>query len=133
MADGTYPLPKFRTLLWRGLRKKCPQCGAGPLYKSWIKLHERCPVCGLQYLPNQGDLWGPLLFLDRVLFIIPMIVCVYFGIWNPNWIFLTIFGGGMISLLIFTLPNRNGMSLAVDYLIRRKAGDLADENLPPPA
>ncbi len=120
------PIPKLRTLLWRGARKKCPQCGRGALYQGWIKLHEHCASCGLQYLPNQGDLWGPLLFLDRVLFIIPLIVVIYFRQFNSDVRWLLLIGGGMVFLLVFTLPHRNGMSLAIDYLIRRKAGDLSE-------
>ncbi|HKI70184.1 MAG TPA: hypothetical protein VKA67_11385, partial [Verrucomicrobiae bacterium] len=68
------PIPKLRTLLGRGCRKKCPQCGQGPLFIHWIKMHRNCSKCGLHYLPDQGDLWGPLVFLDRLLFIIPIIV-----------------------------------------------------------
>jgi uncharacterized protein (DUF983 family) len=94
------------------------------MYQRWMKLHERCGVCDLQYLPNQGDLWGPLLFFDRILFIIPVIVLVYFGMWDPNRRFVTIFALLAIVILVATLPNRNGMSLALDYLIRRKSGDL---------
>ena len=109
------PIPKLKTLLWRGCRKKCPQCGQGALYQGWIKL------------PNQGDLWGPLLFFDRVLFIIPLIVVIYFRQFNSDLIWLLLIGGVMVFLLICTLPQRNGMSLAIDYLIRRKAGDLSDE------
>jgi uncharacterized protein (DUF983 family) len=122
------PCPKFRTLLWRGCRKKCPQCGQGDIYQGWIKLRENCTVCGLRFLPDQGDLWGPLLFLDRVLFIIPLIVIIYFRQLNPDMIWLLLIGGVILFTLIFTLPHRNGMSLAIDYLIRRKAGDLSDED-----
>lgn len=124
-------IPRLRTLLWRGCRKKCPQCGDGALYQGWIKLHEHCASCGLQYLPNQGDLWGPLLFLDRVLFIIPLIVVIYFRQFNSDTRWLLLIGGVMIFLLVFTLPHRNGISLAVDYLIRRKAGDLVASEPPP--
>lgn len=120
------PIPKLRTLLWRGCRKKCPQCGRGDLYRRWLTLHDRCPVCGLQFLPNQGDLWGPLVFLDRVLFIIPLIVIIYFRRYEATSAWLYAAGGTLLFLLVFTLPHRNGMSLAVDYLIRRKAGDLVD-------
>lgn len=121
------PIPKLRTLLWRGCRRKCPQCGQGALYSGWIKLHKHCASCGLHYLPNQGDLWGPLLFLDRVLFIIPLIVIIYFRQFNAGGHWLFIIGGGMIFTLVFTLPHRNGISLAIDYFIRRKAGDLSEE------
>src|SRR5690349_20270837 len=116
-------IPKLRTLLWRGCCKKCPQCGQGALYKRWLTFHEHCSSCGLHYLPNQGDLWGPLLFLDRLLFLIPLIVLVYFGFWHPNIIVFLTFGGLLIFLLIFTMPHRNGMSLAIDDLIRPKSGD----------
>ena len=123
-------IPELRTLLWRGFRRKCPHCGRGALFQNWIKLHDRCPVCGLQYLSNQGDLWGPLVFLDRLLFIIPLIVLLYFRVWNPNWFFFFLFGGIAIIALVVTVPQRLGMSLAMDYLVRRKSGELTEENLP---
>jgi uncharacterized protein (DUF983 family) len=117
------PLPKLKTLLWRGCRKKCPQCGEGPLYQRWMKLHDHCPVCGLQYLANQGDLFGTLLFLDRILFLIPLVVLIYFRLWHPSQIVFILFGGALLFVLIFTMPHRNGASLAVDYWIRRKNDD----------
>ena len=124
------PIPKFKTLIWRGCHKKCPQCGQGDLYQGWIRLHVHCPVCGLKYLPDQGDLLGPLIFLDRVLFLIPMFVLFYFGVWHPKLIWFLLAGGTMMFLLIYTIPHRNGVSLAIDYLIRRKEGDLADHPQP---
>ena len=91
-----------------------------------MRLHERCPACGLKYLESQGDLLGPLFFLDRVLFLIPLIVVFYFGVWHPSLKWILVIGGAAIFLLIYTMPNRNGVSLAMDYLIRRKEGDLAE-------
>ena len=63
-----------------------------------------------------------------MLFIIPLIVVIYFRQFNSSLIWLLLIGGGMIFLLVFTLPHRNGMSLAIDYLIRRKAGDLSESD-----
>lgn len=125
-TDVRPPVPPLRTLLWRGCRKKCPQCGQGPLYQGWIKLHEQCPACGLKYLPDQGDLWGALLFLDRVLFIVPLIVLVYFRQQHSSMAWVLGVGAVIFLGLILTVPHRNGMSLAIDYLVRRKEGDLAD-------
>jgi uncharacterized protein (DUF983 family) len=123
----SFPLPRVKTLLWRGFCKKCPQCGKGAIYQRWMKLHERCPVCGLKFLDNEGDLLGTLLFVDRVLFLIPLIVLIYFRVWHPNLTIFFIVGSVVIFLLLYTMPNRNGISLAVDYLIRRRSNDLADE------
>jgi uncharacterized protein (DUF983 family) len=122
------PIPKLSTLLWRGCRKRCPQCGQGALYQRWMKLHDHCSVCGLQYLPNQGDLWGPLVFVDRIVFLIPLVVLFYFLRWHPNPIILALFGGAMLFLLVYTVPHRNGISVALDYLIRRKSGEQVGPN-----
>lgn len=112
-------------MLWRGARKRCPQCGEGRIYEGWVKLHEHCPHCGLKLLADQGDLWAYLVALDRALFIFPIIVMIYFRLTldDPFWFYLV---GSVIGLLfVFTLPHRNGMSLGVDYLLRRRHGDLA--------
>jgi hypothetical protein len=89
-----------------------------------MRLHENCPVCGLKYLESQGDLLGPLVFLDRLLFLIPLVVLFYFRVWHPKLIWLPLVGGAVLFLLVYTMPNRNGASLAIDYLVRRKEGDL---------
>ena len=123
------PIPTLRTLIRRGWQRKCPQCGQGDLYQRWLRLHEHCPACGLQYLPDQGDLLGPLMFLDRVLFIVPIILFFYLGVWHPTLVWFVLFNGALLFLLIYTMPHRNAVSLPIDYLIRRKEGDLAD---PPP-
>ena len=109
------------------MRKKCPQCGQGLLFKRWNKLHDNCSVCGLKYLENQGDLWGYLVFLDRALFLFPFVVVVYFKLNNPDSAWLYVVGGALGFALLYTLPHRTGMSLAVDYLIRRKSGELPDQ------
>ena len=91
-----------------------------------MRLHEHCPVCGLKFLESQGDLLGPLVFLDRLLFLIPLVVLVYFGMWRSRLIWMLLLGSVVIFLLIYTMPNRNGVSLAIDYLLRRKEGDLKE-------
>ena len=35
------------TLFWRAARLRCPNCGRGPIFDSWLRLRTRCPVCGL--------------------------------------------------------------------------------------
>jgi uncharacterized protein (DUF983 family) len=119
-VDEKYPLPKLRTLLWRGCRKRCPQCGEGAMYRRWLTLHERCAVCGLEFVENQGDLWGMLLFVDRIIFIIPVIVLIYFRVWHPDLTVFLLFGGVLAFLAVYTLPHRNGITVALDYLFRRK-------------
>jgi len=113
--------PTFRTVLLRGLHRRCPRCGEGALFKKWITLHDRCPVCDLQYLQNQGDLWGYLLLIDRALFVFPLIVVIYFRVYNPYSAWFYGFVGALIGGFIFTLPHRNGMSVGLEYYWRNRS------------
>ncbi len=118
------PIPKFKTLIARGWRKRCPHCGRGNLYSGFMRLRDHCPECGLKYLQNQGDILGPMMFVDRLLFMVPTIVLFYFGLWRPSAAGFVLFGGTTLVLLIYTMPNRNGVSVAMDYLLSRKQGEL---------
>jgi len=124
------PIPKLKTVLWRGMRRRCPHCGEGRVFKGWLKLHDRCPACGLQLLNDQGDLWAYLVAVDRALFIFPLVIMIYFRLYNPNSVWYYAFSIALLVGFIYTLPHRNGMSLGVDYLIRRRHGDLAGKAPP---
>lgn len=55
-----------------GLGCKCPRCGEGGLYKSFLGLAERCEACGLDYAKaDSGD--GPAVF---VIFVIGFLAVV---------------------------------------------------------
>src|SRR5687767_6424534 len=92
--------PPLRTLLARGARKRCPQCGEGPLFRYYNVLHERCSVCGLKYLEDEGALFGYLFLLDRALFLFPLIAMIYFRLHVPgaSW-FYALFAVTMFALV----------------------------------
>lgn len=41
------------TLLSRGARLRCPNCGAKPLFTNWVKMAEACPGC--QLILDRGE------------------------------------------------------------------------------
>jgi uncharacterized protein (DUF983 family) len=118
--------PRLRTVLGRGLCRRCPACGRGAVFQRWLTMHERCGHCGLQYLRDQGDLWAYVIVVDRVLFILPLIAMLYFRLYNPYSVWFGLFAVTLVGALFGTMPQRNAMCLGVDYYIRRKWGDLAD-------
>jgi uncharacterized protein (DUF983 family) len=117
--------PTLRRALARGWRRRCPRCGQGALFQKWITLHDRCPVCDLQYLENQGDLWGYLLLIDRALFIFPLIVVIYLRVYNPHSLWFYGFVVALIGGLLYTLPHRNGLGVGLEYYrrVRRQTTD----------
>lgn len=47
-------------LLRNGIRKKCPVCGQGKLFRRWSKILEQCPRCHLQFDRIEGHSLGAL-------------------------------------------------------------------------
>jgi uncharacterized protein (DUF983 family) len=47
-------------MLGRGLRLKCPRCGAGRLYRKPFSMHENCQNCGLKFEREQGYFVGAI-------------------------------------------------------------------------
>ena len=132
IGDEAAPKP-IGALLWRGMRQRCPHCGQGPIFRGWIKMHDRCSVCGLQYLPNQGDLLAFQMVINKGLFIFPLIVLMYFRLYVPDVRWFYLLASVLLIVFVGTLPHRSGMALAVDYLVRRKSGDLSETKTQPEA
>ena len=127
----TGSIPSLRTVLWRGVRRRCPQCGQGPVFRHWLAMHDHCAVCNLHYLPDQGDLWAYVVAVDRALFTLPLIAMIFFRLYNPHSVWFYIFSIVLLLAFVFTMPRRNGMCLGIDYWMRRKWGDLAKDAPPP--
>ena len=119
------------TALQRGLRKRCPHCGEGPLFSGWSHL-ERCSVCGLIFARNPGDTWAFTIIGDR-LPIGAMIVLIYFGVMRSHRLLGLAMLVLLAVLLVWTSPNRWGASIALHYVSRVCWPDPADPIPPPPA
>lgn len=127
MTTTTHERPRPRERLWRGLTRRCPKCGAGPLYDGWSSLREHCPVCGLRYLENPGDPWFWLLFVDRAAFVFPVIAALFFGLHRASIVAFVAFCILLVAAFVLTTPNRYGVCVAIDYLTRERWGDERDE------
>jgi uncharacterized protein (DUF983 family) len=53
-------MPSSAALLVRGLTKRCPWCGQGGLFRSWLRMVERCPRCGLRFEREEGGFLGAI-------------------------------------------------------------------------
>jgi uncharacterized protein (DUF983 family) len=104
--------------LARGIRRRCPHCGVGPILKGWFTARDRCPNCGLVYQRNAGDTWAFWIVGDRIPIAIAIVV-VYFGFGPRSWIQGAIFMGAIAAVLLGTFPHRLGLVIALHYLTRR--------------
>jgi uncharacterized protein (DUF983 family) len=48
-ADRPVAHPPLTTLLGRAVRRRCPRCGVGGIWRSWFAMTHACPRCGLVF------------------------------------------------------------------------------------
>jgi len=127
MPPRTVPIG---TALRRGLKKRCPHCGEGPLFSGWSH-YRRCSICGLVFVPNPGDTWAFIIIGDR-LPIGAVIVLIYFGVVRSHPVPGMALMAVVAALAIWTTPNRWGAGIALHYLSRVYWPDSTDP-IPPPS
>lgn len=125
-------MPSRSTLLSRALRRRCPRCGGGPLFRQWIRMADQCPQCGLAFSRGEsgyqlGAMWFNLLLAEAVSVGV-FLTTVYLTWPNPPWDRLQIMGPlEAIISPIFFYPFSKTLFLAFD-LAMRPAGTLADRH-----
>jgi uncharacterized protein (DUF983 family) len=72
--------PSWSDILARGLRKRCPRCGGGDLYRTWFRMKEWCPTCGMVFEREEGFFVGAYLInfaiVEISLFVVLMVFIV---------------------------------------------------------
>jgi uncharacterized protein (DUF983 family) len=53
---------RFRILLWRALRLRCPLCGQGKLFRGWFASNDRCSSCGADLKREPGFYLGSIYY-----------------------------------------------------------------------
>ncbi|HEX8153102.1 MAG TPA: hypothetical protein VF698_08260 [Thermoanaerobaculia bacterium] len=113
-------------VLRRGLRKRCPRCGEGALFRRRIESFDRCPACGVLYQRNFGDIWIFVILTDRLPILVG-VIAVWFGFQSRTPLITVAFFALLIIPLVVTIRERQGLAIALDYLWRIYMPDPSDE------
>ncbi|WP_120502129.1 DUF983 domain-containing protein [Roseovarius sp. EL26] len=115
---------ELRPALMKGLRRKCPNCGSGPLFKGYLKVRDTCTVCREDLSPQRAD-DGPayltILIVGHLLAPILHFVFVHFRP-SPLTMF-TIFSIGCVALSLYLLPRMKGAVVAFQWARRMHGFD----------
>jgi uncharacterized protein (DUF983 family) len=87
------------------LRSRCPQCGKGPVFLSYLRLRDNCPVCGADFrAADAGD--GPTVFVILIVgaIVTPLLFILQFGLHLPDWLSLTLTLLAAVVLCLALLP-----------------------------
>ncbi len=101
----------------RALRKRCPQCGEGPLFRAFARMNETCATCGLRFRRESGSQTGAMYFCAAVseIFAAALALGLYFF---TDWSTPVALGIGTVLVLGFSylfLPVSMAFWTAVEY------------------
>lgn len=114
-----------RTIVWRGLRRRCGRCGAKRIFRTYFELHERCPRCGYKFEREEGFFTGVYLVNYAVTAVLLVAEIFAFLLWSAAhdgeasyvpWLI----GGAVIAVVVPVLvyPYAKSTWAAIDLAAR---------------
>lgn len=126
-----------RDLIWlglsRGFRRRCPQCGQGPLLRRYLKVVSPCPVCGHdngQYPADDAPPYFTILIVGHIA-VAPMVVAPFVWRW-PAGMVLAMTAPLVTLLTLALLPRVKGAVIGLQWAIRRGEGKTPGQGPSPP-
>jgi uncharacterized protein (DUF983 family) len=106
---------EFWPTLLRGWRGKCPRCGKGSLFSSFLKMRSHCPACELALEPYRAD-DAPAYFTILVVghIVVPLVLLVErWGNQPPLWFHAALWLPLSVILALYLLPHIKGAVIAL--------------------
>lgn len=103
----------------RGWRCRCPACGAGPIFKGYLKVHDSCPSCGEELFHQRADDGPAYMTLLVVGHLLAPVMLFMFAHWEPDpLISATVLSVGVAGLSLFLLPKFKGAFIGLQWAKR---------------
>jgi len=122
MTNATATLEDDRPVklaLRRGWRCRCPNCGSGPMLRSYLTVRDSCPVCNQELFHHRAD-DGPayltILIVGHLL--APLLLFVFVHYRPDPWVLASLFSVGTVALSLFLLPRLKCMVVAMQWARR---------------
>ncbi len=122
MQNQDILMPQDRPLgpaMLRGWRRQCPNCGAGPLLRGYLKVRDACPVCGEDLHHQRADDGPAYLTILIVGHLMAPAILIAFVHYRPDPLVLaSVFSVATVALSLFLLPRLKGALVAIQWARR---------------
>lgn len=106
--------PPFWPQARRALRGRCPQCGEGKLFKSYLKQVDACRVCDARYghvRADDGPAWLTILLVGHI--VVPLVVEVERDSTWPMWVPMLLWPSLALGLSLALLPLSKALFITI--------------------
>lgn len=115
----------IRSVLGRGFRRKCPNCGAGRLFRSYLKPVDNCEACATEYGHIRADdipAYFTILLVGHI--VVPLAVTVEQLYHPPQWMHMLAWIPLTLILTLGLLPCIKGASVGVMWRLRLSGNEM---------
>ena len=117
----------YWTAFRRGWRGRCPRCGEGSLFGSFLKMRSHCPACSQALEPYRAD-DAPAYFTILVVghIVVPLVLVLErYGHQPPLWFHAALWLPLSVLLALLLLPRIKGAVIATLWNLRVGAAKTA--------
>lgn len=108
-----------RRSMLRGWRRKCPNCGAGPMMKTYLKVRDSCPICDEELYHHRADDGPAYLTILIVGHIMAPAIIWAFTTFRPDpMVLASTFTVGCVALSLYLLPRLKGAIVGLQWAKR---------------
>ena len=114
--------PDRWTAIARGLRRRCPRCGEGALFCSYLTLSDRCDSCGEvlgDIRADDGPAWATILLVGHLT--VPFFLIAVRGD-APSWVIFGVLAPAAVVLTALLLPRAKGLFAALLWSLDLRSG-----------
>ncbi|HVA14577.1 MAG TPA: DUF983 domain-containing protein [Stellaceae bacterium] len=114
--------PDLWTAIKRGLRGRCPVCGQGALFRSYLKLSDRCAHCGEnlgEIRADDGPAWATILIVGHLT--VPFLIIAARSN-APEWVYFAVLFPFIIGMTLALLPRVKGVFVALLWSFDLRSG-----------
>lgn len=103
----------------RAVTGRCPNCGEGRFFKSYLKQVDRCAVCDEPFAAlraDDGPAWLTIIVVGHI--IVPLMLHVEMNTQWPYWLSMSVWTTAVVGLSLLLLPRAKAVFLAIIWATR---------------
>lgn len=123
VSDSSLPVRVWPAIV-RAVSGKCPACGGGKFFKSYLHQVDRCPVCGEsfgQIHADDGPAWLTIGIVGHV--VVPMLLFTEINYRWPFLVSMTVWPLTALALTLTILPRAKALFLAAIWAMKAPGVD----------
>jgi len=104
--------------LWRGMKQKCPSCGAGNLFTRYLKVADACSSCGEEMHHHRADDAPPYFTILIVGHLVVPFVLLIETLYRPDlWLQALVWIPATVALALAALPIIKGALIGYQWAL----------------